>query len=250
MKTRQGLTFLFILIFSFCFTALHAEESDVRRITWLSDQEPVISATWGYTAPFRRDLRTTSPAEEFITAFDMKELRVDWGVKYQVNQLDIASHIFYMPTINDVCQIGIGLNHHFYRYFGEFTENDFIITLRFRWIKGPVFSFENGAGYLFKTATIDAVKAYKPRINNLSYNYDLICRWQFVPAYGVWCGLQLQDFFDYPLAISPIYKFGMDLKCNPIITLGSDLSLKFVDMFFSAVYLNEVVLRFTCKVVI
>lgn len=250
MKKRQLVFFLFILIFSSFFTGLHADESDSGRITWLSDQKPVISGTWAYTAPFRRDLRTTSPAEEFIAALDMRELRADWGIKYQTSQLDIASHIFYMPTISNICQFGLGLNYHFYRYFGEFTENDFIVTLRFRWIKGPVFSFENGVGYLFKTATIDAIKEYKSRINNLSYNYDLICRWQFVPAFGLWCGLQLQDFFDYPLAISPIYKFGLDLKCNPTITLGSDLSLKYADMFFSAVYLNEAVLRFTCKVAI
>ena len=60
--------------------------------------------------------------------------------------------------------------------------------------------------------------------------------------------MNLQDYFDYPLAISPFYKIGMDVAVRKELLLGMDYTLKFVDMFYSAVYLNEQVLRFTVKV--
>ena len=221
-----------------------------KKIIWFPTVEPEISLTWGTKIPFRRDLRSPAPSEELIFSYDAKEFRFDGGLQYQANQFDFTSHFFYMPTFYNTFQAGIGVNFHFYRYFKEFSEYDLIGTLRFRWIRGPVFSLDWGAGYLYKIASIDAVSSYTPRIYNLSYNFDLILKWKIGSAFAFWCGLKLQDYFDYALAISPFYKVGFDIKCNSNMTFGLDCTLKYIDMFFSAVYLNEANLRLTCKVAI
>ena len=244
MQHRAVRLFLAILIFSFFSFYLPAE------INWMTGGVPSLSAEWALDFPFQRDLRNPTPAEEFKLSVDFHELRTDSGIKYQNNQLDLTNRIIYMPTFFDTFQAGFGFTWHLYRYFQEFTENDLIFTTRFRWIHGPVFSFENAYGLFFKFAEIDAILQNRPLIFNLSYHFELMCNWHFAQTSDLWCGLWLQDYFDYPLAISPIIKFGYNFSVSPNVVLGTDLSFKFVDMFFSAIYLNEAALRVSFKVVI
>ena len=228
------------------------EDADVpasKKIVWFHTVDPEHSITWAQSIPIKKDLRANSPAEQIIFAYDAKEIRLDAGFQYQADQFDFATHLFYMPTFYDTFQAGIGINYHLYRYFDEFSESDFIESLRFRWIRGSVFSLECGAGYIYKIASIDAVKSYTNRIYSFSYHFDLLVNWKIKQVFDLWFSLKLQDYFDYPLAISPFYKFGFDVKCAPNLVLGADYSLKYVDMFFSAVYLNQSVARFFCKVV-
>ena len=243
---RKSLVLLLLFILS-ADISLAAEDAAIRLF---SPDNSKYSAQWGVSFPCKADVRNSSPSEDFIIGLDFGELRTDCGLKYQCNQLDFTHRAFYMPTFFGSFQAGFGFNWHFYRYFKEFTENDIIVSTRFRWIKGPVFSFENAAGLLFKYTTIDAIKAYKPLIYNFSYQFELLCNWHILNRADLWCALFLQDYFDYPLAISPFYKFGFDFEASPDIILGLDYTLKFVDMFYSAVYLNESILRFTFKVVI
>ena len=229
------------------------EDEDIpaaEKIVWFSTEPAEISITWAEKYPFRKDLRSPSPSEEIVFSYDAKEACIDFGFQYQANQLDFATHFFYMPTFYNAFQAGIGLNYHIYRYFKEFTESDFIGSFRFRWIRGPVFSFDLAAGYLYKIAAIDAIREYTQRIYNFSYHFDLILKWKIASVFDFWGGLKLQDYFDYPLAISPLYKIGIDVRCNPNLIWGAECTLKYVDMFFSAVYLNEMSLRLFCKVAI
>ena len=246
MKNRTFFfsAFFFAAFFIFFSNSLYAEGS----INWLPEGKPEISAQWGFTLPFNKDLRNPSPAEEFIAAADWREFRYDSGIKYQCNQLDLTNRWFFMPSFFDAFQVGFGLTWHFYRYIDVFTENDFLLSTHFRWIKGPVFSCEIGPGLLFKLASIDAVRKNLPVIFNLSYGFDFLCRWQLFDSMGLWCGIQLQDYFDYALAISPFIKFGADYSAVPGLIFGIDYTLKYIDMFYSAAYLSESVLRFTAKV--
>ncbi len=237
MKKQMRKNLLFVFLALFICTPLSA-------LTAL----PAMSAQFGYSFPFAKDLRMSSPAEDFIVAADFGDLEVDSGLQYQAEQLDITSRVFFMPTFFNAFQAGFGFNYHFYRYIKTFTENDLVLTTRFRWIKGPVFSCEVAPGLLFKFATIDAVKKYTPVIYNFSYHFELLCRWQIFQPAAVWCALNLQDYFDYPLAISPVIKVGTEYAARPDLIFGIDYSMKFIDMFYSAVYLNESALRLTLKV--
>lgn len=246
MKCNSRKLFLVVFLSSlFCFSLIAEEESSVN---WFTKEMQGLSAQWGLSFPSRRDLRNPAPAEDLILAVDFGELRLDSGIKYQSSQLDLTNHIFYMPTFFNKFQTGVGFTWHYYRYFQEFTENDLIFSTRFRWIKGPVFTFENAYGILFKYTSIDAIKDLKPVIFSYSYNFELLCDWKLFRRSDLWCALNLQDYFDYPQAISPFYKVGLNYAANENLILGIDYTLKFVDMFFSAVYLNESVLRFTVKV--
>ena len=239
-------SFIVLIIFSFLLISLSAQEN----IKFFTPGMPVLSAQWGLSFPAKRDLRNPSPAEDFIIAADFHELRADSGIKYQANQLDLTNRVIYMPTFCNAFQAGFGFCWHLYRYFDEFTENDLTVTTRFRWIKGPVFSFEQSIGLLFKYAAVDAINEFKPLIYNFSYQHELFFNWHLFNCTDFWMALNLQDYFDYPLAISPFLKFGVNYAARQDAILGVDFTLKFIDMFFSAVYLNEAVLRLTCKVVI
>ena len=244
MQRRSLKLSLVILISSLFSFSLSAD------INWFTKGLPDINAEWRYSFLTRRDLRNQTPAEEFALGFDFKELRVNTGIKYQYNQLDLTNRVIYMPTLNNAFQAGCGFTWHFYRYFDEFTENDLIFNARFRWLKGPVFSFENAAGVMFKFASIDVIREYSPVIFNFTYNWELLCNWHLFNRSDLWCALNLQDTYDYPLAIGPFLKFGFDFATTPNTIIGLDYTLKFVDMFFSAVYLNESKLRLTFKVVL
>lgn len=248
-QVAKRFSFFVILFFSFC-AFLGAQNNGSTSISWFTQEMPELSAQWSFSVPFKKDLRQPGAAEDFIIAADFRELRLDTGIKYQCNQLDITNRAIYMPVFNNAFQAGFGICHHFYSYSKTFTENDIILSTRFRWIKGPVFSFENAVGFLFKFAKIDAVHKNLPCIFNLSYNFELLCKWQVLPNIDFWTGLNLQDYFDYPLAISPIYKIGADYAVRPDIILSIDYTLKFIDMFYSAVYLNESLLRFGFKVML
>ncbi len=249
MKRVCRFFLLSLLLFVFQAFSLTAQ-SKVQSINFFTPEKPVITAQWGIAFPFKCDLRNPSPSEDFIISADCKELRFNAGIKYQAEQLDFTNNLYYMPTFNKAFQAGLGLTWHFYRYFESFTENDLIVTTRFRWIKGPVFSFENGVGFLFKYASIDAVKESKPLIFNFSYNFDLSFNWKLFQKANLWCAIKFQDYFDYPLAISPFYKMGFEFHPDSALIFGLDYSLKFVDMFFSAVYLNESILHLFMKVVL
>ncbi len=247
---KHNYSFLLVLFLSFFLSFSLTAQTQKKAVNWFTDEMPALSAQWAFSVPFAKDLRMHSPAEDFKLAADFRELRIDSGFKYQCKQFDLTSRLFYMPTFFNSFQAGVGLNYHFYRYEKTFTENDIIISGRFRWIKGAVFTCEIAQGLFFKFAVIDALKNHKPAIFNLSYQFELLCKWQLFQPLAVWSSLNLQDYFDYPLAISPIIKFGTDISFSPGIILGIDYSLKFIDMFYSAVYLNESVLRFSFKVVL
>lgn len=245
VSIKKSLSVFFL--FSFLLISLAAQE---KRINFFTPGKPEISAQWGLSFPARRDLRNPTPSEDFILAADFHELRLDSGIKYQANQLDLTNRIIYMPTFHKSFQAGFGFYWHYYRYFDEFTEQDLTVTSRFRWIKGPVFSFEHAIGLLFKYASIDAINEFKPMIYNFSYQNEFLFNWHILNCTNIWCALNLQDYFDYPLAISPFLKFGVNYEAREDAVLGVDFTLKFVDAFFSAIYLNEAILRFTVKVVI
>ena len=239
-------SFLF-LFFIFQIFLLTAQE---KAINFFTKGMPTISGQWGLDFPAKRDLRNPSPSEEFILAADFKELRVDTGIKYQCNQLDLTNRIIYMPTFHNCFQAGFGFSWHFYRYFDDFTENDLTVTGRFRLVNRPIFSFEHSLGILFKYTYIDVINQFKPLIYNFSYQHEFLCNWHLFNCTDFWFALNLQDYFDYPLAISPFFKIGMNYTTKQSIVLGLDFTMKFIDMFFSAVYLNEALLRFTFKVVL
>ena len=247
MKKYEKAFFLSLFLLFFINAFLNAQE---KKVQWFSTDKKLFSAQWGYSLPFRGDERNPAPSEDFILAADFGELKLDSGIKYQCDQLDLTNRVIYMPTFFNVFQAGFGFTWHFYRYFKEFTENDFIFTTRFRWIKGPVFSFEAASGFFLKFAAIDAIRKYKPYIFNLSYQNELLCNWHIFNRADIWCAINLQDYFDYPLAISPFVKLGLNFEASPEIVLGMDYTMKFIDMFYSAVYMNESLLRFTFKVVL
>ena len=242
MLNRKTRLFLIILIFSLFSFSLNA------HVNFFTPERPALTLQGGLSAPFRGDLRNHEPAFDTSFSADFKELYLDSGIKYQNNQFDFTSRAFYTPTFFNAFQAGLGFTWHIYRYTDTFTENDLLLTARFNWIKGPVFSFKGGGGLLFKFASIDAVKEYKPYIYNMTYNLDFLFNWHVFSKTDLWFALRLQDYYDYPLAISPFIKFGFDYAILPALTFGADYTLKYIDMFFSAVYLNESVLRLSFKV--
>ena len=254
------LTFLFISFFlAFSVNAQtvsdqeeyqNQEENQKKCVNWFTPDNPVIGLQFGSAFPLAKDLRNPYPSADVIFTADFKELYLDAGIKFEFNQYDFSSHVYYMPTFNNSFQLGAGVGYHVYRYHDYFTEHDLSSLLCFRWIKGPVFSLEHNLGFLFKYTAIDAIQRYFPVVFNLTYQFELTGKWKFAPQSDFWCGVKLQDFFDYPLAISPFWKMGVDFALTPDFILGTDLTLKYIDMFFSAVYLNECVLRFTFKVVL
>lgn len=246
---------IIIFAFFFCFSLNAKEASDEASenqscICWFSKDKHNFSIQAACALPLKGDVRNPAPAEELIFAADFDQLRFDSGLKLQSEQLDLTNRLFYMPTFFNSFQTGLGINWHFYRYIDTFTENDLTLLLGFRWFKGPVFTFENAAGLLFKFTSIDAVKEYRPLFFNLSYQLEFLFNWYLLDCMNLWVNVKLQDYFDYPLALSPFAKFGFNIWASPELNLGFDFTLKFVDMFYSAVYLNENILRFTVKVVL
>ena len=120
---KQAFVFLVIILISSLFCAsLSAEpldgikefleldqEEDIpssKKVVWFPEAQGQHTITWALAAPMRRDLRSTSPAEQLILSYDARELRFDAGLQYQANQvlqftLDDASIVTYEDINQD-----------------------------------------------------------------------------------------------------------------------------------------------------
>ena len=242
---KKHLFACFVLIYVFICPAVFASE-----IKWFTPERPEIVTSFAVGFPYAEDLRVDSnPAEIKVTA-DMQELYMDAGIAVSGVKFDFATHASYMPLFFNRFRAGLALNYHFYRYSDIFYENDYILAARFKWCKGPVFSVDCGIGLFMKFAVIDILQEYVPYLFDGSYVLDVCFNWKITSWASCFFSLSSTDYFDYPLIGTPFIKFGADFRILPVFGLGVDLTLKYVDMITSAVYLNESILRVAFKVIL
>lgn len=240
MKKR----FLFaILIFIFFMAAGFSE-----TVHWFTPGKPELEFSVSPCISFKRDLRNDVMFIESYASADFKELFLDSGLSLQSEKFDFTTRAHYMPLFLDIFRAGIGVDYHFYRYFGVFSENDLLLSLRLKWCRTDFFNLEFDGGFLFKFTSIDLMSSYKSSLNTPSYFLEVSMNWQFTPLFDFYCSVKSIDYFDYPLLGTPFFKVGCDYQFAENLKLNADLTLKFVDMITSAVYLSECIFRTGVKV--
>ena len=219
-----------------------------ESIHWFTPGRPEIQTSFIIPASLKCDLQNEVLGLENYTSFDFKELYLDCGFSMQAEKFNFTTGVYYMPLFLEKFRLGIGLNYHLYRYFETFTENDIVPSIRFRWCRTDFFNLDFDCGFIYKIADIDAMHNYKSSLNDFSYFLELFMRWQFTPTFDFYFSLKSIDYFDYPLLGTPFFKTGFDYEFTEGAKLNIDLTLKFVDMITSAVYLSECILRTGVKV--
>ena len=222
-----------------------------QKVTFFTFAPPDVTSSFSIALPVIPELCTdTVIAENYVSA-DFKELFLDCGVAFQADRLDYTGRVFYMPTIHlkNTYQIGLGLNHHYLRYYNIFTENDLVVSARFRWYKNDFFDFEAATGVMWKISTIDVLKHLDlDPVVNYCFLASLLFNLNFTPTFKVYFDFSTLDFFEYPLFSSPILKSGFCYKFDKHLGLDMSVALKFYDMIVSAVMLNQCTVRTTLKV--
>lgn len=226
-----------------------AEKSSKFPVNFFSTENPEYVFSAGFGLPYTKDLRMEENPAEFKFSTDFTELYADSGVCFTGNKFDFATHAKYMPTFFDWFRAGFGFTWHYYKYSDIFYENDLIFTHNFTWCKGPVFSFDFEIGFLLKWAVIESVKAFKPYIFTDTYVLGFGFNWKVFDWLKFYLSVKSVDFFDYPNIGTPYFKFGADFRFLQNFGASIDFTLKYVDMFASAVYLSESVTRVSFKVV-
>ncbi len=144
-----------------------------------------------------------------------------------------------MPTFYGMFRAGLGFTYHFTRYYDEFSENDFLPSLRFCWCKTSFFNVNFAIGLMLKKSIIDEVNNYQLNLFKNSFFLGLRFDWNINSAFNVWCSIASVDYYDYPLLGTPFFKCGVSYKFRDNVSLDSTLTFKYVDMITSAVYLSE-----------
>jgi len=234
---------LLILIFLWISASAFSE-----KIHWFTPGKPELQASVTTALSFKQDLRNDFMFIESYASSDFKELFMDCGLSLQGEKLDFSTGVQYMPLFLNNFRLGIGFNYHFYRYFNVFSENDILLSLKFKWCRTDFFNLDFACGFLFKFSDIDLMHSYKPSLNTSSYFLELSLRWQLTPKLDLYWSAKSIDYFDYPLFGTPFLKTGIDYQFEENLKLNFDFTMKFVDMITSAVYLSECILRTGVKV--
>ena len=234
--------FLIICFMFFSFSAF------CQNVNFFTKGKPEMSLSSGLSLWLKNDLHAGPFAFDSSFSADCKELYFDCGTLFQPHTFDFTGNVFYMPTFFGNFRAGLGFGYHYSRYYNEFSENDFLPSLRFCWCKTSFFNVNFALGLLLKNSMIDEVNDYQLNIFTNSFFLGLRFDWNITPVFNVWCSIASVDYYDYPLLGTPFFKFGAGYKFRDNVSLDSTLSFKYVDMITSAVYLNECIYKTAIKV--
>lgn len=229
--------FLFISVFSFC-----------QAVVLFTPEKPEITASFELAGALKQDMRSAPVRFDQNISVDLKELRFDSGIAFQDSRFDFTNKIDYIPLFINRFRLGFGITYHFYRYYNVFSENDFLFATRFRWCSTDFFTMDLALGMQMKIASIDSITAYKGFITNICFFLDYTARWNFTEKFTGYAALSTVDFYDYPLFGTIFFKGGISYKIRKNFGLDASLSFKFIDMYISAVSLNQCILQAGVKV--
>ena len=221
-----------------------------QSVNFFTKENPEITTAFSIAGALKSEVCTSPVIAETKVTADFQELNVNFGFAVQGKRFDATSKILYMPTIQKKCRygVGVGLNHHFLRYFDTFSENDFLLSGRFHWYKSDFFDMEVAPGIMWKIASIDEIKRFRPPIVNFCFMLEYTAAWQFTPDFKTYFSFSSIDFFDYPLFGTPFIRLGGAYSFPNNVDLDMSVTMKFVDGIVSAVMLNQCILRTTVKV--
>ena len=249
--TKIKETFLIVLIFftgSFAFAEEELPDYKASPIVWFTPAKPVVSSDFIIPVSFKRDLKTDYFGFENRTKVDFKELICDAGLSFQSNRFDLSTNVSYMPLFLNSFRAGVKAGYHLYRYSDVFTENDMLLSARFRWCRKELFNWEFGGGLLLKLTDIEQMRPYRPFLFYLSYFLELSFEWYITPKIDFYGTLKSIDYFDCTLLGTPFFKSGVNYMIADNAKLNMELTFKFLDMITSAVYLSECVFRTSVRV--
>ena len=219
-----------------------------EAVSFFTSSKPDLSASYTLAHSLRNDLRTEPFMFENTFRADFKELRIDCGFSVQNSKIDFTSGIDYLPKFFGFFRGGFGFRHHVYRYVGKFTENDLFLSACLEWCKTDFFTAELAGGAAFKFAAIDALQEVKPVIFNCCPFLEVKANFLITPELNAYASFASYDYFDYPLFATPYFKTGLGYRFDKSCAIDCSVTLKFVDMITSAVYLNDCIIRTALKV--
>ena len=219
-----------------------------QAVNFITTEKADFSISFTLADSFRRDLRTEPVMFENYFSADFKELKADCGLAMQDSKIDFTSGVTYLPTFFGWFRGGLGFRQHLYRYINTFTENDLFFSACLEWCKTDFFNAELAGGLALKFTSIDAIKDVKPVVFNFCPFLEIKAKFIMTPKFNVYTSFASYDYFDYPLFATPFFKTGLGYRFDENCAIDCSLTLKFVDMITSAVYLNDCILRTSLKV--
>lgn len=219
-----------------------------QNVIFFTPEKPGVTTSIGIAGAFKQDMRSAPIRFDQKVCIDMKELCFDAGYAFQDSRFDITNKISYMPLLLNRFRLGVGVTHHFYRYYDVFSENDFLFASRFKWCSTDFFNMALAFGLQLKIACIDSIKNQKSFIVNTCYLLDYKASWNFTEKFTLFAGLSTIDYYDYPLFGTAFFKGGVFYRPRKEIAFDVALTFKFIDIIISAVSLNECILDVGGKV--
>ena len=238
---KRVLLSLFLIFFA-------AFYSFCQTVIFFTPEKPEVTISTVLAGAIKQDMRSGPVRFSQNVCVDMKELCFDTGYAFQDSRFDFTNKISYMPLLFNRFRLGVGVTHHFYRYYETFSENDFLFSTRFRWCSTDFFNLDLAFGLQLKIATIDSIKDKKPAIVNPCLFLDYKARWNFTEKFTLFAGFSTVDYFDYPLFGTAFFKGGVTYRPRKEFDFDIALTFKFIDMVVSAVSLNECILDIGTKV--
>lgn len=188
-------------------------------------------------------------AGQWLFALDMNQLYVSAGMQGTPATFDITTNAVYAPTFWNHVDMGVTGTYHFMHYTDMYNEYDVLAGLFFRYHDSHNFSTSLTMEYFRKCSRIFAIENFIPYLTNNSMAVQMDWRWKPLSCLDVYFGGGSYSYFRYMLFFAPDLYCGACFSAGKIISVGTELSLRFTDTFTLSSYFDSAELRMYTKAV-
>ncbi|MBQ8679776.1 MAG: hypothetical protein IJ530_08420 [Treponema sp.] len=143
--------------------------------------------------------------------------------------------------------LGCGALYHFQRFRNVSSEHDYMFSSNFSYRSDSGFSITFWGGYCGKSTQIDALKEYVPFIHDHYPYAGIIIDKVFSNGFEIYFRHSTHDFYRYPVFCSPSYSLGAAINLESGLRFGGDASIRIIDGYTTAPYVDSLILRMTAR---
>lgn len=158
----------------------------------------------------------------------------------------------WLPFANwnfDTARIALGCGglYHFQRYKDISSEHDYMFTTNFRYHSNSGFTISFWGGYSGKSTRIDELAEYVPLIHDHYPAAGMVIDKIFSNGFEIYFRHATHDFYRYPVFCSPSYTIGGAINLDSGLRFGGEASLRIIDGYTTAPYVDSLILRMTAR---
>lgn len=210
--------------------------------------QPQWSFITGLSLENGKDFAQNTAAVDFSAFCNMKELKMNGGLKFQPSQFDFTTEAIYAPTFFNCVNFGVNTLLHTNYYHDIYVEVD--------WLVGPYISYHTAKKfdcmlnfcYFSKNARIFAIEDKVPWLKNDTIAFKTEFNYRPADWVDVFLAVSSYTQYRYMLFFAPDFKVGAEFNILPVFAIGTQVEVQYIDMFTLSSNLNSIDLRIYSRI--